>query len=374
MDGLNDPTQPGGESTLDIQYISAVGQGITTTFMSLSNAGPAGSGGPAKPPGDGAYILEWAAHISDMQSAPFVTSISYGDTEDGYYTKFGSFTYIDRMEVELAKMAARGMSVLAGSGDAGVSNVGEEGNDISDTDPTCSPFRPFYPSNSPYVTSVSSTFLSTNYLPVCQSNLVPSLPIVCQQIGEIAVGVSQGLFWTTGGGFSNRSDVNPQPSWQQAVVQNYLNTAILPPAGVFNARGRGYPDVATIGHNLLMHFAGNLTTVDGTSASGPVMAGLISLLNDYRLRAGKPTMGLLNPFLYQSAASETSAFMDVTVGHNNDGDIQPKCGAYPSTCPDGFKTAPGWNPVTGLGTPNWSVLKTLAMAVAEDDFPRTKFE
>jgi hypothetical protein len=80
-------------------------------------------------------------------------------------------------------------------GASGVS-LGERGNDISDTDATCSPFRPFYPSNSPYVTSVSSTFLSPNYLPVCQSNLIPSLPIICQQMGEIAVGVSQGIFWT----------------------------------------------------------------------------------------------------------------------------------------------------------------------------------
>ena len=198
IDGLNDPTQPGGESTLDIQYITAIGQGIPTTFMSLSNEGPAGSGGPAKPPGDGAYILEWLAHVSDLVNAPLVTSVSYGDTEDGYYTKFGNFSYIDRCETEFAKMAARGLSVLVASGDAGVSNVGDSGNDISDTDATCSPFRPVYPGNSPYVTSVSSTFLSTNYLPICQSNLLPSLPIICQQVGEIAVGVSQGLFWTTG--------------------------------------------------------------------------------------------------------------------------------------------------------------------------------
>jgi hypothetical protein len=55
--------------------------------------------------------------------------------------------------------------------------------------------------------------------------------------------------------------------------------------------------------------------------------------------------------------------MDVVVGHNNDGDIQPKCSVYPSTCPDGFKTSSGWNPVTGLGTPNWSILKSYALAV-----------
>ena len=45
------------------------------------------------------------------------------------------------------KLALRGRTVVAGSGDAGYTNVGEEGNDISDTDPDCSVARPFYPSN-----------------------------------------------------------------------------------------------------------------------------------------------------------------------------------------------------------------------------------
>jgi len=373
IDGVNDPSNPGEESTLDLQYISGVAPDVPTTFMSLTGAGP------AKPPGDGAYILEWAMHVSNLTSPPLVTSVSYGDTEDGYYTKFGSYVYIERMESELAKMALRGLTVLAGSGDAGASNVGEQGNDISDTDPTCAPFRPFYPSNSPFVTSVSSTFLSTNYLPVCQSNLpvstFQSLPIICQQLGEIAVGVSQGMFWTTGGGFSNRT-ANPRTSWQKEAVEAYLQSPAvsLPPASLYNQAGRGYPDLATLGHNLLMQYSGILTTVDGTSASGPVMAGLVSLINEFRLRAGKAPLGLLNPLLYQAAAADNSAFMSVVVGHNADGDIQPKCSPYPSTCPSGFETAPGWNPVTGLGTPNWVVLKGHAMAVAEESYIRTKFD
>jgi tripeptidyl-peptidase-1 len=371
IDGQNDPTNPGMESTLDISYIMGVGQNVPTTFMSLTGQGP------AKPPGDGAYILEWAMHISNLTSPPLVTSVSYGDTEDGYYTKFGSYVYIDRMEVELAKMAARGLTVLAGSGDAGVSNVGEEGNDISDTDPTCAPFRPFYPSNSPYVTSVSSTFLSTNYLPVCQTNLPvgnsQSLPIVCHQVGEIAVGVSQGMAWTTGGGFSNRSASNPRAPWQKDVVEAYLATSNLPqPSSLYNAKGRGYPDVATLGHNLLMMYNGGLVTVDGTSASGPVMAGLVSLLNDVRLKARKAPLGLLNPFLYAAARDQPAAFMDVTVGTNADGDVQPKCSPYPSTCPAGFETGPGWNAVTGLGTPNWTVLRDHALAIVADNYVRTK--
>ena len=104
-------------------------------------------------------------------------------------------------------MALRGRTVVAGSGDAGYTNVGEEGNDISDTDPDCSVARPFYPSNrfdkkgfrasdlnyiynwlrfgpvfvlndggfklmaacSAYVVSVSSTYFSTRSTPYCMA-------------------------------------------------------------------------------------------------------------------------------------------------------------------------------------------------------------
>ena len=55
---------------------------------------------------------------------------------------------------------------------------------MSPTDPTCTPFRPFFPSNSPYVLSVGSTFLTPNALPVCDANVtspVP-LPVFCTQV------------------------------------------------------------------------------------------------------------------------------------------------------------------------------------------------
>lgn len=357
--GQNNQSIPGGESTLDIQYVMGVGAGVPTMFWSVT--GP----GPAVPPGQGAYILEWALQIGNTSDAdvPLVTSISYGDTESGYYWKFGNYAYIYRTDQELAKMALRGMTVIAGSGDAGCSNVGEAGNDISPTDPTCTPFRAFYPSNSQYVTSASSTFATTAATPVCRNGaLAGNEPVVCDKVGEVAVGVAQGLFWTTGGGFSNMS-TNPVAEWQADAVAEYLenNAALLPPSEFWNSGGRAYPDVSTLGHNELCVVSGDITPVDGTSASGPVLAGLMSLLNDQRLHAGLPPMGLLNPFLYQSAAANSAAFHDVTVGNNNDGDIQPRCSAFPTACQYGFSTAPGWDPVTGLGTPNWPVLVQLAL-------------
>jgi len=337
-----------------------VGAGVPTYFWSVT--GP----GPAKPPGQGAYLLEWAYEISNTTEPPLVTSHSYGDTEDGYYTKFGSFSYIDRVNVELLKMASRGLTVVAGSGDAGVSNVGEEGNDISDTDPSCTPFRPFFPSNSPYVLSVSSTYLTTKALPMCYKQLANTNNVVCEHVGEVAVSVTDGLFWTTGGGFSNMSS-NPRPNWQDSEILNYFDIMtdedLLPPTTFWNMNGRGYPDVSTIGHNVMCFYSGHLAPVDGTSASGPIMAGIISLLNDARLNAGKSPLGAVNALFYEAKRQNAGAFRDVVVGQNFDGDIQPKCSQYSTYCPYGFMTAPGWDPVSGLGTPNFEILRDYVLSL-----------
>ena len=47
--------------------------------------------------------------------------------------------------------------------------------------------------------------------------------------------------------------VAARPSYQDAAVTAYLaNKAALPPAANFNASGRGFPDVAALGHNYFV--------------------------------------------------------------------------------------------------------------------------
>ncbi|KAI0085907.1 peptidase S8/S53 domain-containing protein, partial [Irpex rosettiformis] len=82
----------------------------------------------------------------------------------------------------------------------------------------------------------------------------------------------------------------------------------------------------------------------GTSCSSPIFASVISLINDQLIAAGKSPLGFLNPFLY----ANPSAFNDVTSGSN------PGCNT------NGFKATSGWDPVTGLGTPNFAGLKAAA--------------
>jgi tripeptidyl-peptidase-1 len=80
----------------------------------------------------------------------------------------------------------------------------------------------------------------------------------------------------------------------------YLATspaAGLPPADSFDPKGRATPDVSSLGEGYQVIVDGKPNSVGGTSASSPCFAGLVSLLNEARLTAGKPAMGFLNPFL-----------------------------------------------------------------------------
>jgi len=164
---------------------------------------------------------------------------------------------------------------------------------------------------------------------------------------EVACSYPEALI-TTGGGFSNYS---PRPSWQNSVVTNYLQTvppADLPPALDFNATNRGFPDVSALGHNYLIRRDNSWEDVDGTSCSAPVWAALIALWNDYEQTQGRPTLGFINPLIYQIYGNNTATFFDIENGNNKC--TESKC------CEYGYTTAPGWDPVTGLGSPNFQKL------------------
>ena len=88
--------------------------------------------------------------------------------------------------------------------------------------------------------------------------------------------------------------------------------------------------------------------VDGTSASTPVWAGLVSLLNARRLEKNKTSLGFIPPLLYHLAATQPAAFGDITSGDNN-------C-TMGHCCTLGYPATPGWDPLTGLGTPRFDVI------------------
>ena len=193
---------------------------------------------------------------------------------------------------------------------------------------------PSWPASSPWVTAVGAT------------------RFIGQTVGNEEMASDQ---FGSGGGFSKQfNQTNAQ--YQAAATAKYLSTvdpSTLPPAAAYPAKGRGTPDVSVLGEGYQVIVGGHPTAVGGTSASSPAFAGMISLLNDARLQAGKPQMGFLNPFLYKHDA----AFTDVVAGSN-------KVGRSGQALPYGWNCSAGWDPATGLGTPVFS--KLLAAAVGPD--------
>lgn len=138
-------------------------------------------------------------------------------------------------------------------------------------------------------------------------------------------------FGASGGGFSA---VYRRPGYQ---------------AGFFeSSRMRGLPDVAwsADAYGAVIAFAlGGLGASFGTSAPTAEWAGVVALVD----QAAGQRVGPLNRFLYRLGKSSLyhSVMHDVTSGGN----------AFAGFT--GFSAGPGWDPVTGLGTPE--VAKLLAL-------------
>jgi subtilase family serine protease len=141
----------------------------------------------------------------------------------------------------------------------------------------------------------------------------------------------------SGGGFSR---LFPRPAYQDGV----------PGIGA----DRGVPDVSAdadpaTGMTLaLTDEPGKdiFFSASGTSAAGPLWAALIALANQY---AGRP-LGFVNPAIYRIGRSTYyhQAFHDITTGNNTV--------KFPRQTITGYQAAPGWDPVTGWGSPNAQAL------------------
>lgn len=296
--GPNNATaEPGVEALLDVEYITAIGANVNTTFHYTAGGYDNNDNEPYTQ-----FVMELLG--LDDENLPYVVSMSYSDNEDTVPSDF-----LQLSDIGFMALGSRGVTVLGSSGDGGVSGS-QSGS--------CTTFVPTWPASSIYITSVGAT----------------------QGSPEVAAGFSTG-------GFSN---VYPTPPYQTAAVSHYFSVAKnLPPANVYNRSGAGIPDVSAFGVNFEIVCSGSTFAVDGTSCSCPTFAGIVSLLNDARLVAGKKSLGYLNQFLYSSA---TSAVMtDVTIGNN------PGCSS------NGFYASPSWDAITGLGTPVYTKLLALVMSL-----------
>jgi len=262
---LTDP-----EGSIDVQWIQGMGAGVNTTYW-LTEGGRGG----------GEPFLDWTIHMANTSDLPLVHSLSYGENEKDY-----TVPYVKRTNLDFMKLGLRGITILVATGDAGVQGATQMGG----SPPSCRPFLPVFPASSPYVTSVGGTQFSFRTSEACWTQVYSlgtgsSTEFACPDldVGEIACSAHTGAMITTGGGFSN---VFPVPDYQKKAVNSFkkfanssLTTGFLPPPEYFNQTGRGYPDLAAIGQNVPVVFARALQMTGGTSASTPIVAGLVSLIN-----------------------------------------------------------------------------------------------
>jgi tripeptidyl-peptidase-1 len=249
-----------------------------------------------------------------------VHSISYGGIETEEEP-----TSAKRFSTAAQQLGAQGVTIMVASGDDGVANY------LARSDPSKCGFNPSYPATVPFVVAVGAT----------QGPEYGNPEIMCSSS-------TSGLI-TSGGGFST---IFSTPSYQTSVVASYLrNGPNMPPTSMFNSAGRGYPDVAVMGHNFEEVIGGSTYEVSGTSAASPTFAGMVTLVNGLRLSKGKSALGFLNPALYSIASS---VYNDITSGTNN------CCAGNPGSqtcCTYGFTASSGWDPTTGLGSidyPLWA--------------------
>jgi subtilase family serine protease len=262
--------------------------------------------------------------IVDNHQATVITQ-SFGAVEEG----FGSTQSLLNLRHAFISAAANGVTVLASSGDGGSANSTK----TPVKNPTTLPFPTVnWPASDPLVTGVGGTYLCTNAVTgTSVDNVNP--PTNCQ----VTPAVREIGWIDSGGGFSH---VFAKPAYQDTLPAG--STSIGDMRGVpdvaFQASSRTGPLVYDTGAS-----AGGWFIVGGTSCSSPQFAGLVAIADQI---AGHG-LGQINPTLYQLASGPNygTYFYDVTTGNNH---ADPSITGYPATT--------GWDPVTGLGTPNAATL------------------
>lgn len=238
-------------------------------------------------------------------------------------------SYDRRQCNEWMKLGLMGVTVV---GSTGVYGVAGNNNECLSTWETDDIFNPLSLTNCPYVLAVGSTQLARG-------------------VHDGSEGYEVGLQippYASGGGFSNYYEA---PAWQKSTLEAYWKANyplylyynisqgqhVGEWEGLFNIAGRGFPDISAIGANFVTIDEGNVHTTSAKSGAAPLVGAIITRINEERLKANMSTVAFINPAIY----ANTSIFNDVLVG-NATGCHSP-----------GFQALKGWDPVTGLGTPDY---------------------
>jgi tripeptidyl-peptidase-1 len=316
------------ESELDVQVMSLAGDNTQLWYWQSQY-----------------WLYSMAVDFNNADTVPDVISMSWGWNEKDQCdiidcSNITSYDYVTRVNYEYMKILLRGTTIVVSSGDAGAPGRTSEECDLNN------PLNAAYPGSSEFVLSVGATFVETVYnnktnkTPICQNNSCVEGTI--EHVTNFA-----NTSWTAGGGFNNYT--NSTPYWQKSEVEHYLKVApSLPNASTFNKNGRAYPDISLVGHSCPTYIMGELSSVDGTSCSSPLMAGVVAVINEHQLRNNRNKVGYFNPLLYHISRNCKDCFNEISDGNN---------WCTEDTCCDnptqyGYQGIKGYDPVTGIGSPN----------------------
>jgi len=204
-------------------------------------------------------------------------------------------------------------------------------NAVGDSDAFVGPIS--FPSDSPHITEVGGTTLTTGSGASYTSETVWNWGI---EYGDDGVGSSGGI-----------STYYAIPSWQTniSVTANKGSTTM-----------RNVPDVALTADYIWVIYDGGLADwFGGTSCAAPLWAAFTALVNQQAASIGHAPVGFINPALYAIAAGPnyTNCFHDTTTGNNTW-----------SGSPNLFYAVTNYDLCTGLGTPNGTnLINALAASV-----------
>ena len=312
---VNNGTDPqvmsgvGLEASLDVQYALALAHPVPVTYHSTGGRGVKldGEGNPLpESRTDNEPYLEWLEHLLAMsdEELPRVIAVSYADDEQGVPR-----AYAQKACALFAALAARGASVIVATGDGGARGV-RRGECISNDGARRRVTMSSFPASCPFVTAVGAV-----------NELEPP------QVADFSTG-----------GFSNYF---PRPRFQSADVEGYLRRLGGHLEGRYNASGRRFR-TSVIGTSFVVEWGGSPSSAGGTSASVPVIASMVALINDARRRRGLPWTGWLNPRLYSREVRKV--MRDVVCGSS------VGC-EWEGQAPGGWRAEEGWDAGTGIGVP-----------------------
>jgi putative Ig domain-containing protein len=321
-------TGPGsGEAALDIENVI----GLAPHVNVLVYQGPNSNSGS---PGSGPY--DTFSAIVNQDRARVVT-ISWGQCESALGAADAAAE-----NVLFQQATVQGQSIVAASGDSGAEDC-DAGGTVPQTQAAVDD-----PSSQPFVTGVGGTSLHA-------LGPRPS-ETVWNSGGTVLSGMLQP--GASGGGVSNLWGM-PASQLDSAAPLN-VRTAQAAGAACGHSGGfcREVPDVAAdgdpaSGYLIYWNGSGNVggeprgwQGIGGTSGAAPLWAALLALTDGSRACSGT-TVGYANPALYQAAGTAYAAdFNDVISGHND----------FTGTNGGRYAAAAGYDPTTGLGTPNAAAL------------------